>query len=231
MNLTGLQAILMYLSVTPLRTSTITEKNLKNSNILDEKISSIEDNNAIDSLNSFIEPDEQFNEEMSVEKSFADLSGKRKIVTYESLVGWDVVADLLQDGALNKEVTSNKRGVEWSGVEYCVVLCCGVEHCVVLCCGVEWSIVLCWDVSCCVVYSTVVSYHIPSSLLSPLFSPTLTGPKGVMYASRRKEESLRRWRYCASDFLKLRGAAGSARLENGLQTTCYSNLLDSSYFT
>jgi hypothetical protein len=104
MNLAGLQAILLHLSVTPLRTSTTTEKTLKNSNTLDKKISNTEDNSVIDSLNSFIDPDEQFNEEMSVEKSFAELSGKRKIVTYESLVGWDVVAELLQDGALNKEV-------------------------------------------------------------------------------------------------------------------------------
>ena len=43
-------------------------------------------------------------EEISVEKSFAELSGKRKIVTFESLVAWDVVAELLLNGSLNKEV-------------------------------------------------------------------------------------------------------------------------------
>jgi hypothetical protein len=144
MNLAGLQAILMHLSVTPLRTSTTTEKTLKNFNTLDKKVTNTEDNSVMDSLNSFIDPDEQFNEEMSVEKSFAELSGKRKIVTYESLVGWDVVAELLQDGALNKEVRVVDR-VEWSGVLCCVVLCSAV-------------------------YSTVVFYHIPSSLLSsPIF--------------------------------------------------------------
>ena len=131
MNLAGLQAILMHLSVTPLRTSTTTEETLKTSNIRDKKISNTEDNIVIDSLNFFIEPDEQFNEEMSVEKSFAELSGKRKIVTYESLVGWDIVAELLQDGALNKEVRVVGR-VEWSGMECCVVLGCAVLCCVVL---------------------------------------------------------------------------------------------------
>lgn len=102
MNLEGLQAILRYLSVTPLRTSS--KNSVKNTNTLEKKISSSVDGNVEGHLNSFVEPDEQFNDEMTVEKSFAELSGRRKIVTYESLVGWDVVAELLQDGALNKEV-------------------------------------------------------------------------------------------------------------------------------
>lgn len=102
MKLDGLQAILMYLSVTPLRSSSKT--NLKTSNTVEKKIINTADISVEDNLNAFIEIEEQFNDEMTVEKSFAELSGKRKIVTYESLVGWDVVAELLQDGALNKEV-------------------------------------------------------------------------------------------------------------------------------
>ena len=102
MNLDGLQAILMYLSVTPLRSSLNT--NIKNTNTVEKKMINTAEISVEDSLNSFIEIEEQFNDEMTVEKSFAELSGKRKIVTYESLVGWDVVAELLQDGALNKEV-------------------------------------------------------------------------------------------------------------------------------
>ena len=115
MNLGGLQGILMYLSVTPLRSSL--NNNSKNANILEKKVSNIVDNNVEDNLNSFIEPEEQFIDEMTVEKSFAELSGKRKIVTYESLVGWDVVAELLQDGALNKEVR-----VVWCSVVWCSVV-------------------------------------------------------------------------------------------------------------
>ena len=102
MNLDGLQAILMYLSVTPLRSSSKT--NSINTNTVEKKIVNTADISVEDNLNSFIEVEEHFNDEMTVEKSFAELSGKRKIVTYESLVGWDVVAELLQDGALNKEV-------------------------------------------------------------------------------------------------------------------------------
>ena len=102
MNLDGLQAILMHLSVTPLRSSLKT--NIKNTNAVEKKVMNTAGISIEDNLNSFIEIDEQFNDEMTVEKSFAELSGKRKIVTYESLVGWDVVAELLQDGALNKEV-------------------------------------------------------------------------------------------------------------------------------
>ena len=102
MNLDGLQAILMYLSVTPLRSSLKT--NIKNTNAVEKKVMNTAGISIEDNMHSFIEIDEQFNDEMTVEKSFAELSGKRKIVTYESLVGWDVVAELLQDGALNKEV-------------------------------------------------------------------------------------------------------------------------------
>ena len=102
MNLDGLQAILMHLSVTPLRSSLKT--NIKNTNAVEKKVLNTAEISIEDNLNSFIEIEEQFNDEMTVEKSFAELSGKRKIVTYESLVGWDVVAELLQDGALNKEV-------------------------------------------------------------------------------------------------------------------------------
>ena len=43
-------------------------------------------------------------DEVSVEKAFSELSGRRKTVTFESLIGWDIVAELLQDGALNTDV-------------------------------------------------------------------------------------------------------------------------------
>ena len=43
-------------------------------------------------------------DEVSVEKAFSELSGRRKTITFESLIGWDIVAELLQDGALNTDV-------------------------------------------------------------------------------------------------------------------------------
>ena len=44
-------------------------------------------------------------DEVSVERVFSELAGRRKIVTLESLSGWDLVAELLEDGTLNIDVS------------------------------------------------------------------------------------------------------------------------------
>ena len=51
-----------------------------------------------------IDDETESEDEISVEKVFRELAGKRKIVTLESIIGWDIVAELLEDGTVNIEV-------------------------------------------------------------------------------------------------------------------------------
>ena len=57
--------------------------------------------NSIEKKGGESEDDMENDDEISVEKVFKELSGKRKIVTFESVAGWDIVAELLEDGTLN----------------------------------------------------------------------------------------------------------------------------------
>jgi hypothetical protein len=60
-------------------------------------------------------------EEISVERAFSELAGRRKTVTFESLVGWDIVAELLQDGALNTDVRAIIQCAYSITTAYCIL--------------------------------------------------------------------------------------------------------------
>lgn len=102
MQFEGLVAALSNVSTTPSNPADIINEEREDES--DKKLILITADTKIKE-NPYIEAEsDTFEDEISVEKTFAELSGKRKIVTFETLVGWDIVAELLQDGALNTDV-------------------------------------------------------------------------------------------------------------------------------
>ena len=84
------------------------DTNTKNSNDNSDRK---RNNKSVEMISMPIEPktvetddDTESEDEISVEKVFRELAGKRKIVTLESIIGWDIVAELLEDGTVNIEV-------------------------------------------------------------------------------------------------------------------------------
>jgi hypothetical protein len=86
------------------KSDSIDTKNEENNPYIDSDLDSIEEE-----------------EEMSVERAFSELAGRRKTVTFESLVGWDIVAELLQDGALNTDVRAIIQCAYSITTVYCIL--------------------------------------------------------------------------------------------------------------
>ena len=103
LGLSGFSDILSYLSDMPAVAEKEVEVGSGRKNISSKKDDTVKtkENSYRDNNN---DDDMETDEEISVEKVFKELAGKRKIVTIESIIGWDIVAELLEDGTLNIEV-------------------------------------------------------------------------------------------------------------------------------
>jgi hypothetical protein len=70
--------------------------------------------------------DDEEEEEMSVEEVFAELSNGKKTVTFDAISEWDVVDELIEEGALSMKVCDAPN------VQCCPITCCSALSCILL---------------------------------------------------------------------------------------------------
>jgi hypothetical protein len=130
MELKSFISILSYLSDTPTTSEIESTEEVEEEEELEEVQETTQRKSKSDSIdtkneeNPYIDSDLdsiEEEEEMSVERAFSELAGRRKTVTFESLVGWDIVAELLQDGALNTDVRAIIQCAYSITTVYCIL--------------------------------------------------------------------------------------------------------------
>jgi hypothetical protein len=208
MELKSFMSILSYLSDTP--TTTVGDGSVE----VEKEVNEVEETsrrksitNSIDAKSKeyrFIDSDLESieeEEEMSVERAFAELAGRRKTVTFESLVGWDVVAELLQDGALNTDVSTAVECTYFYSELHPLSSCISSISATAL------------DILCFFhrFFSHHYYYYFYIFFLSLTPSILSLGPEGAVHAGRRQEESVRWRRHCAPESQGLRGTAQPSR--------------------